>query len=151
MWCHTISIYQSYLYGFKIILVRNKICDVSMIMYGSAVCKLSIVPLVFRRLLHDRFATVELLCHVVGSDERCRQKSTPTHRGENPGLKQDNPRAISPRDKKTSLLWWRPAMRAHPTWQRPLDVHISFFSLSSDLSTSTSLATSSYLTSPPIS
>ena len=58
-----------------------------MIMYGSAVCKLSIVPLVFRRLLHDRFATVELLCHVVGSDERCRQKEHTSTQGGEPGAK----------------------------------------------------------------
>jgi len=64
-------------------------------------------------------------CSRIG--RKVQTRSTPAHRGENPGLKQDNPRAISPRDKKTSLLWWRPAMRAHPTWQRPLDVHISFF------------------------
>jgi len=29
--------------------------------------------------------------------------------------------------KPTSLLWW-PAMRAHPSWQRPSRCHISLFS-----------------------
>ena len=46
--------------------------------------------------------------------------------GGEPGAKQNNPRANSPQDtKRTSLLRW-PAMRAHPTWQRPiLRCHIS--------------------------
>uniref|UniRef100_A0A453IKL3 Uncharacterized protein n=1 Tax=Aegilops tauschii subsp. strangulata TaxID=200361 RepID=A0A453IKL3_AEGTS len=37
--------------------------------------------------LHDRFATVELLCHVVGSDERCRQKEHTSTQGGEPGAK----------------------------------------------------------------
>jgi len=34
-----------------------------------------------------------------------------------------------PETQESSLLRWWPAMRAHPTWQRPLDVTSSFFSL----------------------
>ena len=56
------------------------------------------------------------------------KEHTRTRWGETPGLKQKNPRAISPRTQEPSLLRWWPAMRAHPTWQRPLGVtSLSFF------------------------
>jgi len=53
---------------------------------------------------------------------------TGTQGGGEPGAKKINPRAISsPGHKNMFLLPW-PAMRAHPSWQRPLSGHI-FFSL----------------------
>lgn len=43
----------------KHMTIMNEISTSTELIYGSAICKLSIVPLVFRRWLHDRFATVE--------------------------------------------------------------------------------------------
>jgi hypothetical protein len=48
------------------------------------------------------------------------------HNGrENPGMKKTIPCAISHPAHKTNIFITMPAMRAHPTWQRPSRCHIS--------------------------
>jgi len=51
------------------------------------------------------------------------------HRGGDPGAKiKITPVRSPPTTQESSLLRLWPAMRAHPTWQRPLDVTSLFFS-----------------------
>jgi hypothetical protein len=83
-------------------------------------------------MLHDRFATVE---HCAMQTYRlCDGQTTAEQhrtRGGEPGAKiKITPVRSPPETQESSLLRWWPAMRAHPTWQRPLGV-TSFFSLSS--------------------
>jgi len=97
-------------------------------LHVSDVCKLWIVPLVFGGSLHDQFNDGRKLCEVDdGSDERGRQGSTPAHMGENPGLKQNNSRAISPRHKNIFIT----VVACHasaPNMAKASRCHISFFS-----------------------
>ena len=76
------------------------------------------------------------------------KEHTRTRWGETPGLKQNNPRAISPRDTRTNFITVAACHASAPNMAKASRCHISlFFHSFFPLGTITSLVTCSYLRS----